>query len=32
LELRFASKLQDLMTDRGIRCTFHILYALAERG
>ena len=25
-------KLQDLMTDRGIRCTFHLLYALAEKG
>ena len=32
LERRFASKLQELMTDRGIRCTFHLLYALAEKG
>ena len=32
LEQRFASNLQNLMTDRGIRCTFHLLYALAEKG
>jgi SAM-dependent methyltransferase len=29
---RFTMMLQDLMTDRGIRCTFHLLYALAEKG
>jgi SAM-dependent methyltransferase len=32
LERRFAAMLEDLMTDRGIRCTFHLLYALAEKG
>jgi hypothetical protein len=32
LEQRFAGSLQGLMTDRGIRCTFHLLYALAEKG
>jgi SAM-dependent methyltransferase len=32
LEQRFARSLQDLMTDRGIRCRFHLLYALAEKG
>jgi SAM-dependent methyltransferase len=32
LERRFAQKLQDLTVDRGIRCTFHLLYALAEKG
>ena len=32
LERRFASSLHSLMTDRGIRCTFHLLYALAEKG
>lgn len=32
LERRFAGSLQGLMTDRGIRCTFHLLYALAEKG
>jgi hypothetical protein len=32
LERRFNTMLQDLMTDRGIRCTFHLLYALAEKG
>ena len=32
LERRFTRELQDLMTDRGIRCTFHLLYALAEKG
>jgi hypothetical protein len=31
LERRFATMLQDQMTDRGIRCTFHLLYALAEK-
>jgi ubiquinone/menaquinone biosynthesis C-methylase UbiE len=32
LERRFTTMLQDLMTERGIRCTFHLLYALAEKG
>ena len=32
LERRFARMLQDLVTARGIRCTFHLLYALAEKG
>jgi SAM-dependent methyltransferase len=32
LERRFTTMLKDLMTDRGIRCTFHLLYALAEKG
>jgi ubiquinone/menaquinone biosynthesis C-methylase UbiE len=32
LERRFTMMLQDLMTERGIRCTFHLLYALAEKG
>jgi len=32
LERRFTMMLKDLMTDRGIRCTFHLLYALAEKG
>ena len=32
LKRRFTMMLQDLMTDRGIRCTFHLLYALAEKG
>jgi ubiquinone/menaquinone biosynthesis C-methylase UbiE len=32
LERRFTEMLQDLMTDQGIRCTFHLLYALAEKG
>jgi SAM-dependent methyltransferase len=31
LERRFTTMLQDWMTDRGIRCTFHLLYALAEK-
>jgi SAM-dependent methyltransferase len=31
LERRFTAMLEDLMTDRGIRCTFHLLYALAEK-
>jgi ubiquinone/menaquinone biosynthesis C-methylase UbiE len=32
LERRFTTMLEDLMTDRGIKCTFHLLYALAEKG
>ncbi len=32
LERRFTTMLQSLMTERGIRCTFHMLYALAEKG
>ncbi len=32
LKRRFTIMLQELMTDRGIRCTFHLLYALAEKG
>jgi ubiquinone/menaquinone biosynthesis C-methylase UbiE len=32
LEQRFAAMLEDLMTDRGIKCTFHLLYAVAEKG
>jgi ubiquinone/menaquinone biosynthesis C-methylase UbiE len=32
LERRFTAMLEGLMTDRGISCTFHLLYALAERG
>ena len=32
LERRFTAMLQDLVTDRGIKCTFHVLYALAEKG
>jgi SAM-dependent methyltransferase len=32
LEQHFTTNLQELMTDRGIRCTFHLLYALAEKG
>ena len=32
LERRFVLKFQDLMTDRGIGCKFHLLYALAEKG
>jgi ubiquinone/menaquinone biosynthesis C-methylase UbiE len=31
LERQFMTMLQDWMTDRGIRCTFHLLYALAEK-
>jgi ubiquinone/menaquinone biosynthesis C-methylase UbiE len=31
LERRFIAMLEDLTTDRGIRCTFHLLYALAEK-
>ena len=32
LESRFVNELHDLVTERGIRCTFHLLYALAEKG
>jgi ubiquinone/menaquinone biosynthesis C-methylase UbiE len=32
LEQRFTTMLQSLMTEQGIRCTFHLLYALAEKG
>ena len=32
LERRFARELQALMTEQGIRCRFHLLYALAEKG
>jgi len=32
LEQRFVTMLNDLMTDRGIKSTFHLLYALAEKG
>jgi hypothetical protein len=32
LERRFAMMFRDLMTDQGIRCTFHLLFALAEKG
>jgi len=32
LERRFTMMLQSLRTERGIRCTFHLLYALAEKG
>jgi ubiquinone/menaquinone biosynthesis C-methylase UbiE len=32
LEQRFAAMLEDLMTDRGIRCTFHLLYSVAEKA
>jgi ubiquinone/menaquinone biosynthesis C-methylase UbiE len=32
LEQSFLAELQDLMTDQGIRCTFHLLYALARKG
>lgn len=31
LEWRFTTMLQDSLTDRGIRCTFHLIYALAEK-
>lgn len=31
LERRFTTMLQGWMTDRGIRCTFYLLYALAEK-
>jgi ubiquinone/menaquinone biosynthesis C-methylase UbiE len=32
LKRRFTTTLGDFMTDRGIRCTFHLLYTLAEKG
>ncbi len=32
LERRFTTMLKDLTTDQGIACTFHLLYALAEKG
>jgi len=32
LARRFKAMLEDLMTDQGIECTFHLLYALAEKG
>lgn len=32
LERQFTTMLKDLSTDRGIRCAFHLLYALAEKG
>jgi ubiquinone/menaquinone biosynthesis C-methylase UbiE len=32
LERRYAVMLEDLMTERGIACKFHLLYALAEKG
>ena len=32
LERQFTMMLQELMTDQGIACTFHLLYALAEKG
>jgi ubiquinone/menaquinone biosynthesis C-methylase UbiE len=32
LERRFTMMLQELMTDQGIACKFHLLYALAEKG
>lgn len=32
LETRFMTMLQDHVTERGIRCTFNLLYALAEKG
>ncbi len=32
LAQRFIELLKDLMTERGIESTFHLLYALAERG
>ena len=32
LQQRFTSTLHSLVTDRGIRCTFHPLYALARKG
>jgi ubiquinone/menaquinone biosynthesis C-methylase UbiE len=31
MERRLATMLQGLMTDRGVRCSFHLLYALAEK-
>jgi len=32
LERRYTAMLEDLMTDRGIGCKFHLLYALTEKG
>jgi ubiquinone/menaquinone biosynthesis C-methylase UbiE len=32
LARRFKAMLEDLVTERGIKCTFHPLYALAEKG
>jgi ubiquinone/menaquinone biosynthesis C-methylase UbiE len=32
LERQFTMMLQELMTDQGIACKFHLLYALAEKG
>jgi ubiquinone/menaquinone biosynthesis C-methylase UbiE len=32
LERRFTTMMEGLMTDQGIRCTFHLLYALVEKG
>ena len=32
LERQFTVMLEDLMTERGIACKFHLLYALAEKG
>jgi ubiquinone/menaquinone biosynthesis C-methylase UbiE len=32
LERRFVTMLEDLMTEQGIGCKFHPLYALAEKG
>jgi ubiquinone/menaquinone biosynthesis C-methylase UbiE len=32
LEEQYTAMLEDLMTDRGIGCKFHLLYALAEKG
>jgi len=32
LARQFMAMLEDLMTEGGIRCTFHLLYALAEKG
>lgn len=32
LAQRFKAMLEDLVTERGIKCTFHPLYALAKKG
>jgi SAM-dependent methyltransferase len=32
LARRFVAMLENLMTEQGIECTFHLLYALAEKG
>ncbi|MFQ6101467.1 MAG: class I SAM-dependent methyltransferase [Anaerolineae bacterium] len=32
LAQRFVAMLEDLVAEQGIRCTFHLLYALAEKG